>query len=193
MELLCSKCQQAGNFHSVKVLCGACTIAVSVSPAQATRGAMHWSASKTVHHSCKGSLFTSSGAYITCRIDPIAYIQVALAVNEFNAPRWLSLPVGTSNAGSTLLNARGVPQKSKVLALLHCFVLPRIVIGRVAPGHFLWAIVIPYASTANMVLIHCVASGLSVKLQMHLPRHFRLRGTYLASVTTYASVATLHQ
>ena len=34
--------------------------------------------------------------WLVCRIDPIAYIQIALAVNEFNAPRWLNLPVGNS-------------------------------------------------------------------------------------------------
>lgn len=56
---------------------------------------------------------------VTCvarRIDPIAYIQTALAINEFNAPRWLNLPVGTSNAGTTLLSARGIPQKGKLPA-----------------------------------------------------------------------------
>lgn len=53
---------------------------------------------------------------LVCRIDPIAYIQIALAVNEFNAPRWLNLPVGNTNAGAVLLEARGVPQKSGSLA-----------------------------------------------------------------------------
>ena len=61
---------------------------------------------------------------MVCRIDPIAYIQIALAVNEFNAPRWLNLPVGNSNAGSVLLSARGVPQKGMLVCfVLFCFVL----------------------------------------------------------------------
>lgn len=64
--------------------------------------------------------FVHHAVCLVCRIDPIAYIQIALAVNEFNAPRWLNLPVDDSNASAVILSARGVPQKGTLLCLLIC-------------------------------------------------------------------------
>ena len=48
-----------------------------------------------------------------CRIDPIAYVQVALALNEFLAPRWINLAVGDSTVSNYVLSSRGLPQSSE--------------------------------------------------------------------------------
>ena len=54
-----------------------------------------------------------------CRIDPIAYVQTALALNEFLAPRWKNLIVGGSSASSQILEARSLPQKGQPTTFLH--------------------------------------------------------------------------
>lgn len=41
--------------------------------------------------------------------NPISYIQQAIAINEFNAPRWKNIPApGYANAGEAILRQRGV-------------------------------------------------------------------------------------
>lgn len=41
--------------------------------------------------------------------NPISYIQQAIAINEFNAPRWKNVPApGYANAGEAILRQRGV-------------------------------------------------------------------------------------
>jgi len=50
---------------------------------------------------------------VRCRIDPIAYVQTALALNEFLAPRWKNLIIDGSSASSQILEGRALPQKGK--------------------------------------------------------------------------------
>lgn len=53
-----------------------------------------------------------SAAFLRAGCDPIAYAQLALAINEFAAPRWqeLKTPTGES-VGNTVLDQRNIPHE----------------------------------------------------------------------------------
>ncbi len=102
---------------------------------------------------------------ILCRfywIDPIAYAQNAIAINEFTAPRWKALKVTTGESvGDVVLGQRQLPNQEWWIWLA---------VGVIA---FAWAL-FQIGNWANHAYLDCERLSLLPSLPCQLTQHHSL-------------------